>query len=94
VFILVYKQYKLAYTYTYPHCIYIGHLDRVVHGTTAEEILSACDERVEVTTNISNLTNPTITITQAFKRANLATFKNFAQQQFQKVSIVVIGWRK
>ena len=66
---------------------YTGHLDRVVHGVTAEEILGACDEKLEVTTNISNLTNPTITITQAFKRANIATFRNFAQQQLQKVGL-------
>ena len=28
-----------------------GHLDRVVHGTAAEEILAACDE--EATFNLS-----------------------------------------
>ena len=70
------------------HYTYAGHLDRVVHGVTAEEIISACDEKSETTTNLSNLTNPTISITQAFRRHNLATFRNFAQQQIQKAQEV------
>ena len=57
----------------------------MVQGTVAAEILSACDERMEVMTRLDHMTNPTISITQALKRANLATFKNFAQQQLQKV---------
>ena len=57
-----------------------GHLDRVVNGVTAEEILAACDEKLVVT---HDLTNPTLSITQAFKRHNIATFKTFAQQRLQ-----------
>jgi hypothetical protein len=49
---------------------------------TAEEILNACDEKLDVPE--SNLTNPTISIAQAFKRHNLATFRNLATQQFKK----------
>ena len=58
-----------------------GHLDRVVHGVVAEEILSACDEKLEIG---DKLTNPTISIAQAFRRHNMATFRNLAQQQIKK----------
>lgn len=58
-----------------------GHLDRVVHGLTAQDILSACEEKQDVG---EKLTNPTISIAQAFKRHNLATFRNLAQQQIKK----------
>ncbi|KAK3086238.1 hypothetical protein FSP39_015629 [Pinctada imbricata] len=58
-----------------------GHLDRVVHGITAEEILNNCDENA---TPLESLINPNITLTQALKRRNLATFKNLAQQKFQQ----------
>lgn len=57
-----------------------GHLDRVVHGITAEEILNNCDENA---TPMESLVNPNITLTQALKRRNLATFKNLAQQKLQ-----------
>ncbi|XP_074644307.1 WD repeat-containing protein 7-like [Tubulanus polymorphus] len=70
-----------------------GHLDRVVQGITAEEILAACDEllgeRAPVTTGPAtneNLANPHISIAQAFRRRNLATFKNLAQQRLQHLS--------
>ena len=61
----------------------IGHLDRVVHGLTAEEILSNCDENAMP---MDHLINPNITLAQAFKRRNLATFKNLAQQKLQALS--------
>lgn len=60
-----------------------GHLDRVVHGLTAEEILSNCDENAMP---MDQLVNPNITFAQAFKRRNLATFKNLAQQKLQALS--------
>lgn len=60
--------------------IHVGHLDRVVHGITAEEILNNCDENA---TPMESLVNPNITLTQALKRRNLATFKNLAQQKLQ-----------
>ncbi|XP_064598877.1 WD repeat-containing protein 7-like isoform X2 [Liolophura sinensis] len=55
-----------------------GHLDRVVHGITAEEILNNCDENAQP---MENLTNPTISLTQALKRRNFATFQNLAKQK-------------
>ncbi|KAH3775334.1 hypothetical protein DPMN_176735, partial [Dreissena polymorpha] len=61
-----------------------GHLDRVVHGLTAEEILNNCDENAVPV--FEQLTNPNLTLAQAFKRRNLATFKNLAQQKLQALS--------
>ncbi|XP_025115150.1 WD repeat-containing protein 7-like isoform X3 [Pomacea canaliculata] len=58
-----------------------GHLDRVVHGITAEEILNNCDENALPT---ENLTNPSLTLSQALKRRNFATFRNLAQQKLQQ----------
>ncbi|KAK6177982.1 hypothetical protein SNE40_012831 [Patella caerulea] len=57
-----------------------GHLDRVVQGITAEEILNNCDENAAP---MENLTNPSLTLTQALKRRNFATFRNLAQQKLQ-----------
>ncbi|ESO96910.1 hypothetical protein LOTGIDRAFT_159662 [Lottia gigantea] len=56
------------------------HLDRVVQGITAEEILNNCDENA---TPMENLTNPSLTLAQAFRRRNFATFRNLAQQRLQ-----------
>ncbi|KAK3803272.1 hypothetical protein RRG08_021472 [Elysia crispata] len=55
-----------------------GHLDRVIDGKTAEDVLANCDENA---TPVEALTNPSITLAQAFKRRNLATFRNLAQQK-------------
>ena len=57
-----------------------GHLDRVVHGLTAGDILNNCDENAMP---MDVLVNPNITLSQALKRRNLATFKNLAQQKLQ-----------
>ncbi len=57
-----------------------------MHGTLAEDILTACDEKhIEHPQNMSraDMNNPTISLAQAFKRHNLATFRNFAQQRIQ-----------
>ena len=62
--------------------LFLGHLDRVVHGVTAEDILHACDQKQIVTTDV---TNPHISLAQALKRRNLATFRNMAQQKIQQV---------
>jgi len=53
-----------------------------VHGVVAEEIFNNCDERSETTPG-EQLTIPNLTLAQAFKRRNLATFKNLAQQKLQ-----------
>lgn len=66
-------------------CI-VGHLDRVVHGLTAEDILNNCDENAMP---VDVLVNPNITLSQALKRRNLATFKNLAQQKLYNPGINV-----
>ena len=53
----------------------------MVHGITAEEVLYACDEKVAK----DNVVNPTISIAQAFRRRNLATFRNLAQQRIHQL---------
>jgi hypothetical protein len=60
-----------------------GHLDRVVHGITAEEILDACDEKMDASAG-ERLSNPTISIAQAVRRHNLATFRHMANQQIKR----------
>ena len=62
---------------------YVGHLDRVVNGLVAEEILNACDDKSDYTVSQQSL-NPTISIGQAIRRRNLATFLNLAEQQLKK----------
>ncbi|XP_052817918.1 WD repeat-containing protein 7-like isoform X2 [Mya arenaria] len=61
-----------------------GHLDRVVHGLTAEEILNNCDENAVPIHD--QLTNPNLTLAQAFRRRNLATFRTLAQQKLQQLN--------
>ncbi|XP_076449576.1 WD repeat-containing protein 7-like isoform X2 [Babylonia areolata] len=60
-----------------------GCLDRVVNGITAEEIVNNCDENALPK---ETLTNPSLTLAQALKRRNLATFRNLAQQKLQQSS--------
>lgn len=61
-----------------------GHLDRVAHGVIADEILEACDD--VHSDEDDHMTNPTISIAQALRRRNLATFRNLAQQHLKKTS--------
>jgi hypothetical protein len=63
--------------------LFVGHLDRVVHGVTAEEILDACDEKMDASAG-ERLSNPTISIAQAVRRHNLATFRHMANQQIKR----------
>ena len=69
------------------YIISAGHLDRVEQGVEAKGILGACDERLTVT---ENLTNPTISLAQAFRRHNLATFRHMAHQRIEQVGSVEI----
>ncbi|XP_077994081.1 WD repeat-containing protein 7-like isoform X2 [Glandiceps talaboti] len=54
-----------------------GHLDRIVYGSTAIEILNACDETVKA--NEVMLT-PAQSIAQALRRRSLTPLKNAAQR--------------
>jgi len=56
----------------------------VAHGVIADEILEACDD-VHADDD-DHMTNPTISIAQALRRRNLATFRNLAQQHLKKTS--------
>ena len=69
-------------------CLLTGHLDRVVHGITAEEILDACDEKTDVAVG-DRLSNPTISIAQAVRRHNFATFRHLANQQIKRAQDVL-----
>ena len=69
-------------------CSVTGHLDRVVHGITAEEILDACDEKTDVAVG-DRLSNPTISIAQAVRRHNFATFRHLAHQQIKRAQDVL-----
>ncbi len=79
----IYRELTFMILFNHFIILYSGHLDRVVHGVTAEDILHACDQKQIVTTDI---TNPHISLAQALKRRNLATFRNMAQQKIQQVT--------
>jgi len=53
-----------------------------VHGATADEMLHAGSDDPAA---IEDMVNPQITIAQAFRRRNLATFRNLAQQKMQQL---------
>lgn len=56
-----------------------GHLDRVVHGTAAEDILSACDENATVTLSDNVGANPALHFFRGLRHRNLAAIKLAAQ---------------
>ena len=60
----------------------------MVHGITAEEILDACDEKTDIAVG-DRLSNPTISITQAVRRHNFATFRHLAHQQIKRAQDVL-----
>ena len=65
-----------------------GHLDRVVTGVVAEEILSACDELgsggggVTGADGQSGLANPAIHMLRGLRHRNLAAIRHAAQVSF------------
>ncbi|XP_071942422.1 WD repeat-containing protein 7-like isoform X1 [Antedon mediterranea] len=54
-----------------------GHLDRIVHGNTAEDILDACDQ---VSATSETMLTPTQSIAVAFRRRSLAAIRKSAQR--------------
>lgn len=54
-----------------------GHLDRVVHGINAEEILAACDEHSIQTTG-DKLSNPALHLLRGMRHRNLSAIKHAA----------------
>jgi WD40 repeat protein len=61
-----------------------GHLDRVLHGIIAEEILSACDENI--TTTGDRLTNPAIHLFRGLRHRNLAAIRHAAVRGLHNIS--------
>ncbi|GAB6019254.1 Rabconnectin-3B, isoform A [Chamberlinius hualienensis] len=55
-----------------------GHLDRVVHGLVAEEVLSACDENVANANARDAMANPAIHFFRGLKNRNLAAIRHAA----------------
>ena len=54
-----------------------GHLDRVVQGINAEEILAACDEHA-ISTSGDKLTNPALHLLRGLRHRNLAAIRHAA----------------
>ena len=54
-----------------------GHLDRVVQGINAEEILAACDEHA-ISTSGDKLTNPALHLLRGMRHRNLAAIRHAA----------------
>lgn len=63
-----------------------GHLDRVVHGHVAEDILAACDEHtvsVNVGDNVGS--NPALHFFRGLRHRNLAAIKLAAQSGISQI---------
>ncbi|XP_067140814.1 WD repeat-containing protein 7 isoform X4 [Centruroides vittatus] len=60
-----------------------GHLDRVVQGLLAEEILSACDENVVSAGD--RMTNPAIHFFRGLRHRNLDAIRHAAQRGFHQL---------
>ena len=71
---------------TYVWQMETGHLDRVVHGHVAEDILSACDEHT-ITVNVGENVgaNAAMHFFRGLRHRNLAAIKLAAQSGIGKV---------
>ena len=67
-----------------------GHLDRVLHGIIAEEILNACDENV--TTAGDRLTNPAIHLFRGLRHRNLAAIRHAAVRGLHNISSHLVSY--
>ena len=72
-------------------CLSPGHLDRVVHGTTAQEVLSACDENMTVSTSEGGMANPAVHFFRGLRHRNLSAIRHAAKvrPQTAKVRLVI-----
>lgn len=61
-----------------------GHLDRVLHGMLAEEVMSACDENVAETsggsTSEMGLSNPAVHFFRGLRHRNLSAIRHATQR--------------
>ncbi|XP_043192685.1 WD repeat-containing protein 7-like, partial [Amphibalanus amphitrite] len=62
-----------------------GHLDRVVHGTTAQEVLSACDEHMTVSTSEGGMANPAVHFFRGLRHRNLSAIRHAAKRGLQQL---------
>ncbi|KAI1280913.1 WD repeat-containing protein 7 [Halotydeus destructor] len=62
-----------------------GHLDRVVQGIVAEDILSACDENVTVTVG-DRLSNPAMHLLRGLRSRNLSAIRQAAARGLHQLS--------
>ncbi|XP_069954454.1 WD repeat-containing protein 7 isoform X5 [Cherax quadricarinatus] len=69
-----------------------GHLDRVLQGVTAEEVLGACDEHLTASgsgsggaSSEAGLANPAVHLFRGLRHRNLAAIRHAAQRGIQQV---------
>lgn len=62
----------------------LGHLDRVLHGISAEEVLYACDETTASTTNTgeSGLANPAVHFFRGLRHRNMSAIRHATQVSY------------
>ena len=61
-------------------CISLGHLDRVLHGINAEEVLYACDENIATSsTGDVGLANPAVHFFRGLRHRNLSAIRHATQ---------------
>jgi len=64
--------------------MFLGHLDRVLHGICGEEVLHACDENVAATSSASaggdmGLANPAVHFFRGLRSRNLSAIRHATQ---------------
>lgn len=58
----------------------VGHLDRVLHGISAEEVLYACDETTSITQpGESGLANPAVHFLRGLRHRNMSAIRHATQ---------------
>lgn len=61
-------------------CVHSGHLDRVLHGISAEEVLYACDENTSTATSGDmGLANPAVHFFRGLRHRNLSAIRHATQ---------------
>ncbi|KAK9511220.1 hypothetical protein O3M35_005820 [Rhynocoris fuscipes] len=67
-----------------------GHLDRVLHGISAEEVMYACDENTNSTSSIeSGMANPAVHFFRGLRHRNISAIRHATQRglhQLQQLS--------
>lgn len=57
-----------------------GHLDRVLHGISGEEVLYACDENTTISSSVdSGLANPAVHFFRGLRHRNISAIKHATQ---------------